>query len=156
EVVGRLMSGRSGHITYINYIAPLWRTFWSHGFPRMHVEADGQLICDEPALVFVGNIPRYGLGLPMFWKACADDTKLDLCIYRCASRPQLLKPAMRTTLRQHVGAPGVPYTQVSRITVRSYAPVPIELDGDIAGHVRGKEAPVALRIEARALRIALP
>ena len=47
---------RCGHITYLDYVGPFFETFFKYRFPAVRVVADGEEVCNEPALVFVGNI----------------------------------------------------------------------------------------------------
>jgi diacylglycerol kinase (ATP) len=133
EAVQRLMRSRSGHITHLSYFWPIWRTFWEYRFPRMQVVADGEEIFDDSGLVFVGNMPRYAVGLHLLRDAAADDGYLDLCIYPCRWQGKLLVHAANAFLRRHVGRAGVIYRKCSRISVASSETVLVEMDGDLAG-----------------------
>lgn len=135
EVVERVHAGRCGHISHASYYLPLFRTFASHRYSTMRVEADGALLCDEPALVFLGNLPRYALGLRVARDARCDDGLLDVCIFRCRNRRTLIAHAWRTAWQRHVGSGGVIYRRAKRVVVTASRPTPYELDGDIAGVV---------------------
>jgi len=63
EVVRRLSSGRVGHISHLSYFWPIWRTFWEHDFPNLHITADGEEVFHGKGLAFVGNISRYPSGV---------------------------------------------------------------------------------------------
>lgn len=135
EVVARLTRDRRGHISYFDYFWPLWRTFWQYRFPSVRVIADGQMICDEPALVFVGNISRYATGLQILRHARWDDGLLDLCVMRCGHQGPLLEHAFWTLLNWHVEHPLVTYKQVRRVRIEADQPLPLQCDGDPAGEL---------------------
>lgn len=133
DVVRRLVSERKGHITYLSYFWPLWRTFWQYRFPPMRVRADGEEIFDGRGLVFVGNIRRYAIGLKILRDAVCDDGKLDLCILRCRWQGSLLNHAAWATLQKHVDRDSVIYRQCTRIEIESEHELAMEIDGDPAG-----------------------
>lgn len=133
QVVDRLVQTRLGHISRMSYFWPIWRTFWQYRFEPIRVEADGQLVCDEPALVFIGNLARYSVGLRILRQARPDDGRLDLCIYRCRWQWPLLRHAWRTMLGCHVGRPDVIYRQCTTIRVSGPSGLTLQTDGDPAG-----------------------
>lgn len=150
EVVRRLTAERGGHINYASYIHPLWRTFWSFRQPYLQVDADGATVFRGQGMVFVGNVPRYAVGLRLLHKADPSDGLLDLCIFSCRGRLSLLRHAINVLLRRHVKSRGVTYLQAKSVTVRPAedvrpgdrldpprraAPVHVEIDGDLAGEL---------------------
>ena len=135
EVVSRLVRVRRGHIDYLNYFWPIWRTFWSHRFPRLVVHVDGVRVFAGRGLAILGNIWRYSLGLPILQHAQPSDGLLDLCIFPTRSRSKLLVHAVNVLARRHVGRAGSIYAQGKRITIDSPDRVPIEVDGDEAGYL---------------------
>ena len=151
EVVARLAAERRGHITHLDYFWPLWRTFWEYKFPPIRVIADGEEISNEPALVFVGNIPRYAIGLQILREARWDDGKLDLCIMRCSHQGPLIGHAFWTFLNWHVEHPWVIYRQVERVRLESSEPLPMQCDGDPAGNL-----PADIEIIPAAVRFIVP
>lgn len=151
EVVHRLVGVRTGHISHLTYSAPLWRTFWEHRFPHFRVYAESSLLWEGQGLVFVGNLPRYCLGLRVIRDAICDDGLLDLCIFPCRGRLRLIGHSLRTLLRTHVEHGGVLYRRLRNVRVESDAPVPVELDGEAAGQL-----PLELRVRPGALRVLVP
>jgi YegS/Rv2252/BmrU family lipid kinase len=135
EVVHRLAQSREGSITYADYFPPIVHTLMDYDFPTMRVEADGELVCDEPAMVFVGNIPRYAWGLPICKKADSTDGLLDLVVYRCANRRELVAHSVRTVLWDHVGHPRVTYQHVRDVVVRCERAISLQVDGDDCGQL---------------------
>jgi diacylglycerol kinase family enzyme len=134
EVVRLLHQVRQGHIDHQHYFWPIIRTFGSHTFPHLHIEVDDHLLYEGPGLVFVGLIPRYAVGLQILANARCDDGLLDVCVYPCASRRGLLWHAFRTMCGRHTGGgSGALYAQGRAARVRSDHPVPLQVDGDLAG-----------------------
>ncbi len=151
EVVRSLTQRRQGHITHLDYFVPVWRSFWSHRFPRLRVMADGRAVFDEEGLVFVGNMPRYGLGLRILKNAVADDGLLDICIFKCRSRLKLLSHAFRAARGRHLASSDVLYLRAREVRVSSDAPVPFEVDGDDGG-----DLPADIRLSSQKLQILVP
>jgi diacylglycerol kinase family enzyme len=136
EVVRRLSALRRGHITHGDYFWPIWSTFWTHRYPRFRVEMDKDVLFDGPGLVFVGNIPRYAIGLPICGRAVPDDGKLDVCIYRCGRRVPLLWHAVKTLANRHMGSRNVIYGTGARVRVTADRPVDVQVDGDLVARIQ--------------------
>ncbi len=151
EVVHRLVSMRTGHITHLSYSAPLWRTFWEHRFPHFRVYDEHTLLWRGQGMVFIGNMPRYSLGLRVIRDAVCDDGLLDLCILPCRGRLGFIGHSLRTMVRRHIEHGGVLYRRLSRIRIESDGPVPVELDGEAAGRL-----PLAVTVRPQALRVLVP
>ncbi len=151
EVVHRLVGMRTGHITHLTYSAPLWRTFWEHRFPRFRVYDQQTLLWNGQGLVFVGNLPRYSLGLRVIRDAICDDGLLDLCILPCRGRFRLIQHCLRTLLHNHVEHGGVLYRRLRSIRIESDDSVPVELDGEAAGRL-----PLEVSVRPGALRVLVP
>jgi diacylglycerol kinase (ATP) len=133
EAVSRLHATRQGHITHFDYFWPLWRTFWAHPFPVFRVEVDGRLLFEGSGLAIAGVLPRYALGLRVLARARRDDGLLDVCVYPCASRAGLIRHSLRTLMQRHIRVGGALYAQCRTLRVSADAPVPVQMDGDIAG-----------------------
>lgn len=135
EVVHRLVRGRKGHISYWSYFAPLWRTFWAYHFPPIRVFADGNKVFEGRGLAFVGNISRYAIGLQILRDAVCDDGQLDLCVLPCRWQGMLLLHALRVLRKVHVEQDGIVYRSCQQIIIESEEKLPLEVDGDPAGHL---------------------
>jgi YegS/Rv2252/BmrU family lipid kinase len=151
EIVRRLSRRRQGHITHLDYFRPVWRTYWSHRFPRLRIVADGETILEDEGLVFVGNMPRYGLGLRILGDALVDDGLLDVCIFRCHRRSRLLLHAFRTVCGRHRTSNDVIYLRAREIHVSSEDPVPFEVDGDDGG-----DLPADIHLHSQKLQVLVP
>jgi len=152
QVVASVSEQRKGHIDYIDYFWPLWRTFWNYKFNTMKVEVDGEEIFDGPGLVFVGNISRYAVGLQILHYADFGDGLLDVCIYKCASRLHLIKHSAATVLKQHAGSGDVIYRQGKNVSVSSKTPdIKTEIDGD-----PGPGLPIQIEVIPQAVTVIVP
>ncbi|MBN1437022.1 MAG: diacylglycerol kinase family lipid kinase [Sedimentisphaerales bacterium] len=152
EVIQRINRFRTGHITHSDYIWPICRTFWEYRFPHIKVVADGQTVCDQPALVFVSNISRYAVGLKISPTADFSDSMLNLTIYKCNSRRRLLWHSILTMLGQsHRSANALRFT-CRHITITPQDPtVPVELDGE-----PGPAAPLDIKVIPAAASLLAP
>ena len=152
EVVRRVSKQRKGHIDYLDYFWPIWRTFWDYKFGVMKVEVDGEEVFDGPGLVFVGNISRYVLGLQVLHYADFSDGLLDVCIYKCASQVHLIKHSVMTVLKQHAYSADVIYHQGKNISVSSEATnIETEIDGD-----PGPALPMQIKVIPQAVNVMVP
>lgn len=148
ECVVRMHQVRQGHITHLSYFWPIWRTFWTHRFPLMTAEVDGVRVFDGRGVALVGMISRYSAGLRVLHSACWDDGLLDLCVFGCTSKSNLLLHAYRVVRGRHPRATGVIYRQGQRIRISSPEAVPVEVDGELCG-----ELPIECSIEPGGARI---
>lgn len=135
ECVVRMNRSRCGHITHGDYFWPIWRTYWEYRYPVLRVDVDGERIFEGRGFVLIGNIPRYSGGLRMLMKARIDDGLLDVGIFPCESRRKMLGHACRAYLRRHIGRGGTIYRQCRTVRVCSDDKVPIEVDGELRGHL---------------------
>ena len=152
EVIRRIERQRAGHIGHTDYLWPICRTYWEYSLPQLRVEADGQLLCDEPALVFVSNISRYAVQLGISPDADCGDGLLDVCVYRCRSRAELLLHAAQTALRTSGRNHRIERRRCRKLTISSCDPdVPVQLDGD-----PGPALPLQIEVLPAAARILTP
>ena len=152
EVVKKVSSKRDGHIDHFDYFWPIWQSFWDYKFPPMKVEVDGKDIYEGRALVFVGNISRYAIGLQILHDADYSDGLLDICIYKCASHLHLVKHSAMTILKHHSNTRDVIYLQGKNIKVSSDTQdISTELDGD-----PGPALPVQIEVVPQAVNVMVP
>ncbi len=151
EVVQKVHQNRAGHITHADYIWPICRTFWEHGFPHFQIEVDGNIVCDEPALAFVGNISRYAVGLKILPDANCSDGFLHLCIYKCRKRRTLIKHSLLTILGKSHTSGQVVRLKCRDIIIRSPQPQYVQIDGD-----PGPLLPLHIEVIPSAARVLTP
>ncbi|MBI5763634.1 MAG: NAD(+)/NADH kinase [Planctomycetes bacterium] len=132
EVVRMVHGGRRGHITHLSYVWPILKTLLTFRHPSIRVETDDGVQYEGRGMVFVGNIPRYAIGLRLVPKADPQDGLLDVCAFECASRLRLIRHALMVVLGRHVGSRGVHYSQTRSVRVSAAGHVEVEIDGDLA------------------------
>jgi YegS/Rv2252/BmrU family lipid kinase len=134
-VVAALDRVRSGPISKWSYVMPAMKTIWEAEFLPLSVTIDDEAAFGPaPALVFVGNVKEYGTGIPVLPNARPDDGLLDVCVLPCASHEDLLRLALHMAAGEHHATEGAVYRKARRISVRAKKAVPVQLDGDSAGH----------------------
>ncbi len=151
EVVRRLTSVRTGHISHLSYFWPLWRTFWEHNYPRIRVVTDGEEVYNDYGLAFVGNISRYAVGLRICRDARFDDGLLDLVVFRCQEQTALVLHAAWTLLRRHPLKGNVFYRQFRNARIECEPVVHSQVDGDT-----GPDTPLDISVHPGRLRIMVP
>ena len=150
-VVQRLTRRRQGHITHLSYVEPICRTFCEHRFPRLEVEIDGEPTWEGRGMAFVGNLARYSLGLRIASEAIPADGMLDLVLFDCRGKLDLIRHALRTVLQRHIAHPRVRYLRFQRLRITSPDDAPVELDGDNGGTL-----PLGVSVVPRALCLRVP
>ncbi len=151
QVVRYLHHKREGHITPIDYLWPLARSFWSSKYYPVKIIADGQLVCDEPALVFVSNISRYAIGIGIAPGADCCDGYLDLTVFRCHSRWQLLMQSFFTVLKKDHKLTSTTRVKCQNLHISSSENIPVQLDGD-----DGPNLPLEISVDFAFARILTP
>ena len=137
HVVHELARLRRGPIRITSYVTPALSALMDYAYSPLHVVVDGrEVFGPEPGIVFVGNLPEYGTGFPVLPQARADDGVLDVCAMPCRSRQDLLKLFLQATIGEHVRAEGVAYVKGKHVSITTPGgqPVPMQVDGDPAGH----------------------
>ena len=77
---------------------------------------------------------EYGTGFPILTHAKSDDGLLDVCVLPCKSHADVVRLAMLAATGDHLHEEGVIYVQGRSVRIESPQPVPVQIDGDAAGH----------------------
>jgi diacylglycerol kinase family enzyme len=151
EVVHHLHRGRRGQISKLNYARPMLHAWTSYTFPVIEVaiEETGERL--RGATVFVFNLPRYALGIPIAPRARADDGLLDLCVCERPGRRHLLRYLWSCLRGRHERLPDYHRRLVRRVRLTSEDPVPLQTDGDPAGSL-----PAMIEVVPGALTLLVP
>jgi len=102
-------------------------------------------------LVVVVNFPRYALGLRVAGGARADDGLLDVRLFERGSMFQMLRYFYSLWWSKHERLPDVNSLTTDELRLESDDPIPLQADGDPAGHT-----PAVLRILPNALELLVP
>jgi diacylglycerol kinase (ATP) len=135
QVVHLLDRMRHGPIDLTSYVLPAALTFANYDFPAVTVTVDGKKVAsDLPAIAVIGNVKEYGTGFPILTEARPDDGLLDVCVMPCRDRKELAEILMLVATGEHPLREDVVYVKGRSVTVDSDMPVPVQIDGDSAGH----------------------
>jgi len=135
SIVHELTRVRHGPINLADYLLPAATAVAQYEFVPLEVTVDEKLIFPgRPAMAFVGNVAEYGTGFPMLPRAKADDGLLDVCVVPVRSVSHMVEQFLRAAAGEHLQAEGVVYLRGREIHIGSARPVPLQLDGDAAGH----------------------
>ncbi len=135
HVVHELDKRRMGPITYLSYAIPALSAVGAYAYPPITVIVDGRIVFNaEPGMAFIGNVAEYGTGFPILPLASPTDGVLDVCVLPCRSRQELVQHVMRAAAGEHLHGEGVVYTKGKHIRVESPIEVPVQVDGEAAGH----------------------
>ncbi len=86
----------------------------------------------EGSFVLVGNGRLYGGPFVLFKDARPDDGLLDVLVFKNQSHWDLVRYFQAIAFGNHPDLPDVEYFQTKSMDVHSTAPVPLELDGELA------------------------
>jgi diacylglycerol kinase (ATP) len=135
KIVHELDRLRSGPIDLTSYALPAALALGFYTYPALTVTVDGKRICrDLPAVAFIGNVKEYGTGFPVLPYARPDDGLLDVCVLPVANRVDAIQQFLRAATGEHVVGEGSLYVKGKKVRVDSSESVPVQIDGEAAGH----------------------
>ena len=114
--------------------------------PQLIVEADD--LAREGSFVLIGNGRYYGARIKVFQDALIDDGLLDVLIFKNLGYLDIARYLAGIAMGRHTQLSDVEYFQTRKVRVHSAEDVPVEVDGELAGHL-----PVTFRISSRKLRV---
>ena len=117
--------------------------------PTIRVSCDGQ--SRDAESIIIGNGRFYASHLPFFPQAQIDDGRFDVCLYRRTDWLALVACLSRVIMRQIQPKFAVDYFQASNLELSAARPVPLELDGELAGFT-----PAVFSIRPKAIRVLVP
>jgi len=91
---------------------------------------DGKVVKVSTPLIVVSNIQLYGGMVAIGAKACVNDAKLDVCIFKGDGFFTFVQHAMRILSHRHLRDPKVEYYQCREIAVESARSLPVHVDGE--------------------------
>jgi diacylglycerol kinase (ATP) len=150
-VVHRVHARRRGHITRFTYALPIVQLLQDYRYPPIDVEVidTGEKL--RGSMVFVFNVPRYGLGLPIAAGALADDGLLDAYVFERPGWWALAGYTLAILRGRHLRRPDVHHRRAKGFRLSSSEPVPLQTDGDPAGWL-----PATVEVLPRKLTLMVP
>ncbi len=145
-VVERLHAYRTGPISHWSYVKPILESVRAYKYPKLTVncyDAEGRALAEpqDARWAFVFNFPFYALGLGICSDADPRDGTLDVITFPGRTLWNGLYNLVAVLLGRHRQLRGVEVVRASRLRIAAEHPVPIQLDGDPAGHL-----PVEVRV----------
>jgi diacylglycerol kinase family enzyme len=151
EAVHRLHRRRRGHINRFDYVVPVLQAAESYSYPPIEVELPETNERLLGALVFLFNVPLYGLGISIAPEAVPDDGWFDLCVFERPGLPNLIRYLAALVSGCRGQLPDCVHRKVRKVSLSSTPPAPVQLDGDPAGHL-----PVNVEILPQTLTLLVP
>jgi diacylglycerol kinase family enzyme len=134
-VVHQVHRARRGHVNKLSYVLPILRSWRDYAFPEINIDIPETGERLSGTLAFVFNLPEYGLRLPIASQARGDDGRLDLVVFRRPGRRDFVRYGLAVLARWHEGMRDVQHRLVKEVRLSSPLPVPVQTDGDPAGHL---------------------
>jgi diacylglycerol kinase (ATP) len=101
--------------------------------PRLRVIPEGSEPL-EGSFVLIGNGALYGPAFKMFRNASNDDGMLEILVFEKQRRVDIIRYLLAVTMGRVEKARGVSYVRAPALRVESDTEVPVEVDGELAGH----------------------
>jgi len=150
-VVHRVHQRRRGHITRLTYALPVVQSLTEYRYPPIDVEVTETGEKLRGSLVFLFNVPRYGLGLRIAPDATPDDGLLDLYVFERPGMLALMRYALAILVGRHHQLAGVHHRRARSFRLWSPGAVPLQTDGDPAGWL-----PATVEVMPQKLTLVVP
>lgn len=138
NVVENLHSNRTGHISHLSYLRPILSSIRHYRYPKLTITIDDT---EEPlrgSWLFLFNVSRYAMNLPIVPDADPCDGQLDMCSFRNGGTLRGVFYLASVLLRKHRHWCTTEFRKFRKMTVTCDDPnasVPFQLDGDPGGHL---------------------
>ena len=133
------------------FVIPALDTLREYASTHVRLTMDGQVLKTSSPLIVVSNIQLYGAVAPIGAKACVNDGKLDVCIFKGEGLFTFARHALKVLSRQHLRDPDIVYYQCREITIESSRALPVHVDDEPF-----TETPVTVRVVPRGLKTIVP
>ena len=117
----------------------------------VRLNLDGKVVNVSTPLIVVSNIQLYGGMMAIGPKACVNDAKLDVCIFKGDGFFTFVQYAMEVLSHRHLQDPKVEYYQCRDIVVESARSLPVHVDGEPF-----TRTPVTIRTVPSSLKVIIP
>jgi diacylglycerol kinase (ATP) len=133
------------------YVMPAIDTAREYSGTPVKINIDGETISINTPMVVITNIQLYSGRLPIGAKACVNDARLDVCIFKGEGFFTFVQQAFKVLAKQHLHDPQIEYRQFKELVIESARPLPVHVDGEAIA-----ETPVTVRTVPSALRVIIP
>jgi len=151
EVIRRVHTERTGTITHLSYLQPIWAALRTYSHPQLRVWLDDEPQPREARLAVIVNYPMYAMNLPMAKRAQPDDGWLEVRLFQRGSAFQMLRYFCTLLGGRHETLADVVSARARRILIDSDSAAPVQVDGDPRG-----TTPIEIRVMPQALQLLSP
>ncbi len=151
DVVHRLHAARTGNITRMTYLRPLWQTTFNYHYPQAQIFIDDEQEPLQGSLAMIFNLPIYGMDLPIIPHASGDDGLLDVVVFRDPGTLKLLGYGFSVLAGRHISQSDVTFRKAHKVRIEATSALPVQADGDPAGLT-----PVFIQIQPGAMKVVVP
>lgn len=153
-VIRRLHAARTGAISHLSYIQPIWEELLEPSLPAMTIEADGRtLVSNTRGMLIVANSRQYGGRLDPARDAKVDDGLLDVVFFPATTGPAAGLWMLRSLVGVHATHPAAITARAQRVVVGSSTPMVHQMDGELGSRPAHH---LELAVQPRSLRVLLP
>ena len=133
------------------YVLSAIESAYRYAGTDVRLKLDGRVVNISTPLIVVSNIQLYGGMVAIGPKACVNDARLDVCIFKGDGFFTFVQYAMEVLSHRHLQDPKVEYYQCREISVESARSLPVHVDGEPF-----TRTPVAIRAVPSSLQVIVP
>ena len=133
------------------YVLPAIESAFKYSGTDAWLNLDGRVIKVSTPFIVVSNIQLYGGMIAIGAKACVNDARLDICIFRGGGFFTFVQQATKVLSHRHLQDPQVEYYQCREIVVESAHSLPVHVDGEPF-----TKTPVAIHTVPSSLKVIVP
>ena len=133
------------------YVLPAIGASYRYSSTDVWLNLDGKDVKVSTPFIVVSNIQLYGGMVAIGAKACVNDARLDVCIFKGGGFFSFVQQAMKVLAHRHLQDPQVEYYQCREIIVESARSLPVQIDGETF-----TTTPVAIHTVPSSLKVIVP
>jgi len=133
------------------YVFPTIESIYKYSGTDVCLNLDGKVIEVSTPLIVVSNIQLYGGMMAMGAKACVNDARLDVCIFKGGGFFTFVQQAAKVLAHKHLQDPNVDYYQCRDIVIESARSLPVHIDGEPLA-----KTPVSIHTVPSSLKVIVP
>ena len=133
------------------YVLSTIKAAYRYSSTDVRLNLDGKVVKVNTPFIVVSNIQLYGGMVEIGAKACVNDAKLDVCIFKGGGFFTFVQHALKMLTHRHLQDPKVEYYQCREIVVESAHSLPVHVDGEPF-----TKTPVAIHTVPSSLKVIVP
>jgi len=133
------------------YVLPALESAYRYSGTDVCLKLDRKVVNVRTPLIVVSNVQLYGGMLAIGARACVNDAKLDVCIFKGGGFFTFVQQATKVLSHRHLQDPQVEYYQCREIIIESARPLPVHVDGEPFTNT-----PVAIHTIPSSLKVIVP